>query len=124
MESRLERAVRKNRLDIAAQLESDLSTPPFPLALTYVWRAWARMRRRKAGGFNGPSPIEWPDIDAFMRNTRTRLDPHDIEMIEQLDDLYLAATAKAGSQADRNQAIRDSLANVGKGMRKKEAQDG
>ncbi|MGN6142243.1 MAG: phage tail assembly chaperone [Mesorhizobium sp.] len=109
---------------MAAQLEADLATPPFPLALNYVWRAWSRIRRRKAGGFSGPNPIEWPDIDAFVRNTRTRLDPHDIEMIEQIDDLYLAASANAGSQADRNQAIRDGLANAGKGMKKKEAEHG
>lgn len=82
------------------------------------------MRRRKAGGFNGPNPIEWPDIDAFMRNTRTRLDPHDIEMIEQLDDLFLASSAKAGSQADRNQAIKDGLARAGKDMRKVEVDNG
>jgi hypothetical protein len=81
------------------------------------------MRRRKAGGFNGPNPIEWPDIDAFMRNTRTRLDPHDIEMIEQLDDLFLASSAKTGSQADRNQAIKDGLARAGKDMKKVEARN-
>lgn len=120
----MERALRKNRLDIAVKIEAELSTPPFPIALNFVWRAWVRLRRRKSGGFSGPNPIEWPDIDAFVRRTGTRLDPADIEMIEQIDDLFLSASADAGSHADRNQAVRDGLASVGKGVRKKGEQDG
>lgn len=78
------------------------------------------MRRRKAGGFAGPNPIEWSDIDAFMRRTGTRLDPMDIELIEELDDLYLATMAAQAAKADRHQALKDGLAAAGKGLKKVE----
>jgi hypothetical protein len=61
----------------------------------------------------GPSPIEWPDIDAFMRRARVRLAPWEIELIEDLDDTYLAAqSAEAKSKADRQRAIKDGLRDV------------
>lgn len=100
---------------MAAQLQADLECPPFPLALSYVWQAWVRLRRRKAGGFSGPNPIEWPDIDAFMRNTRTRLDPRDIDLIEAVDDLYLLKMAEhQAGERDRQQALRDGMGQASK----------
>ena len=59
-------------------------------------------------------PIEWPDIDAFVRNTRSSLDPFDIEMIEELDDCYLAAQLKELSDADKQQAMKDGLKSAEK----------
>jgi hypothetical protein len=38
---------------------------------------------------HGPAPIEWPDIDAFVRRAGVSLAPWEIELIEQLDDIYL-----------------------------------
>lgn len=64
--------------------------PPFPKALRYVWDAHQRIRRRKGGGF-GPGPIEWPDIDAFIRRTGLDLRPWEIEIIEAIDDAFLAS---------------------------------
>jgi hypothetical protein len=49
-------------------------------------------------------------MDAFIRRTGLRLDPRDIELIEALDDLYLAKAAEeVASQADHQQAVRDGL---------------
>lgn len=112
--SRLERAIRKNRPDVAAELEAELWCPPFPVALNYVWRAWVRLRRRIGAGMNGPQPITWADIDAFVRRTGIRLDPRDIELIEALDDLYLVKTAEQASERDKQQALRDGLERVSK----------
>lgn len=39
-------------------------------------------------------PIEWSDIDAFCRNTKTQLSEWEIELIEMLDDLLLASQSK------------------------------
>ena len=64
--------------------------PPFPLEMERIWSVFWRLRRRK-GGEHGPAPVEWTDIDAFCRRTGTRLDRFETEMIEMLDDLYLAA---------------------------------
>lgn len=76
-------------------MQEKLAVPPFPQALAYLWRAFRRIRGRKGGGF-GPSPIEWPDIDAFVRNSAFPLAPWEIEVIEDLDDLLLASLAKKG----------------------------
>ena len=63
---------------------------------------------------NGPQPITWADIDAFVRRTGIRLDPRDIELIEALDDLYLVKTAEQASESDKQQALRDGLERVSK----------
>lgn len=115
MESRLARAIRKNRADVVAELEAELATPPFPEALRHVWDIWARLRRRKAPAQSGPSPVEWPDIDAFVRRAQRRLAPWEIELIEELDDLYLAKqSAEAKSLADKQRGIRDGLHSMTK----------
>lgn len=68
---------------------------------------------------NGPQPITWADIDAFVRRTGIRLDPRDIELIEALDDLYLVKTAEQASERDKQQALRDGLGRVSKqGLRR------
>lgn len=64
------------------------------MALAYLWQAYHRLRRRKGGGM-GPGPIEWPDIDAFLRLSGVSLVPWEIEVIEELDDLFLTAVAAA-----------------------------
>jgi|GEM_PF-6008843 len=37
------------------------------------------------------SPIEWPDIDAFVRHSRMPLTPFEIGIVEELDDLFLSS---------------------------------
>jgi hypothetical protein len=44
-----------------------------------------------AGGFAGPNPIGWQDIDAFARQSGLRLAAWELDLIEALDDLYLEA---------------------------------
>lgn len=73
---------------------AELQLPPFPRALAYLWAAYLRMRRRKAAGFNGPNPLEWPDVDAFVRCSAVDLRPWEIELIERIDDLFLSPEAK------------------------------
>lgn len=105
--------MRKNRQDVADELLAELECPPFPLALSYVWQAWVRLRRRTPAGFNGPNPITIEAIDAFIRRTGLRLDPRDIDLIEAVDDLYLGKMAEhQASERDRQQALRDGLGQV------------
>jgi hypothetical protein len=92
LRGRLKRALRKGNQRRIDKIEADLALPPFPKALAYIWRAYFRLRRRTAGGFAGPNPIGWQDIDAFSRQTGLRLAPWEIDLLETLDDLYLAAT--------------------------------
>lgn len=72
-----------------AEYEAELFVPPMPKSLVHVWIAFRRIRKRKGSNGFAASPIEWPDIDAFVRNSRTHLTPWEIELIEDLDDLFL-----------------------------------
>lgn len=101
--------------------------PPFPDSLGYLWRAYLRLRRRAPGGFAGPQPIGWQDIDAFCRRSGLDLAPWEVGLVEALDDIYLAPdpqpvapegqavkVAAAASDAD---GVRSVLSSVGKGRR-------
>ncbi|UFX41792.1 hypothetical protein HAP47_0021040 [Bradyrhizobium sp. 41S5] len=77
-----------------AEREAILKVPPMPAGLLYLWRIYDRMRRRKGGNGFALSPLEWQDIDAFLRRTQTDLAPWELEIIEMLDDLYLVDYSK------------------------------
>lgn len=95
-------------------MEAELATPPFPASVGHVWQAWVRIRRRKAQGFNGHEPIGWGDIDAFMRRARVHLDPFEIELVEAVDDVFMAKQAEQTSEKDRQQALKDGLKDIEK----------
>lgn len=98
--------------------------PPFPRALAYLWRAYLRLRRRAAVGMSGPQPIGWQDIDAFARRAGMRLAPWEIEILEELDDIYLSPAPKptlpegqtvvAAASASDASGVKSILAGVGK----------
>lgn len=46
---------------------------------------------------SGREPIEWSDLVAFLSLTKSSLTPWEIEIIEDLDDLYRAATTSSGA---------------------------
>lgn len=86
----MERAERKGRADVAAEIREQLRCPPFPQALNYIWTAYNAMRRRKAHGHSGPNPVEWNDIAMYSAMTGTRFAPWEAILITEIDDLYLA----------------------------------
>lgn len=57
-------------------------------------------------------------MDAFSRYTGTRLDRHDIEILEALDDLFLSKMSERASPADKQQALKDGLKAAGRNPRK------
>jgi hypothetical protein len=63
--------------------------------LDYLWRAFHRLSGRRGSNGFGPSPISWADIDAFVRYSKMRLAPWEVEIIEMLDDLWRNEQAKA-----------------------------
>lgn len=77
-----------------AELDAELAVPPMPEAVRYLWDAFIRIRRRKGGGLNGPAPLEWPDIAAFVTLGGVRLAPWEIRIVEDLDDLWLASISR------------------------------
>lgn len=95
LEGLLQRARNDDR---RAELEDQLAVPAFPLELLYLWLAYGRIRRRKAGNGFGASPVEWPDIDAFVRLSGRHLAPWEIEVIEDIDDLFLLEMSKVDKE--------------------------
>jgi hypothetical protein len=71
-----------------------------PMALDYLWRIFKRIRRRKGGNGFSASPLEWPDLDAFLRLSRLELAPWEIEILEDLDDLFLMDHTQAQMETD------------------------
>jgi hypothetical protein len=45
---------------------------------------------------SGREPITWADITAFLALTKKTLTPWEVEVIEELDDLYRSTTADGG----------------------------
>lgn len=102
LERQLDRAEIEGKADRVVEIEAELAMPPFPEALAYLWRTYLRLRRRMAGGFAGPNPIGWQDIDAFIRRSGLRLTPWEIEAIERIDDLFVYRDeARSASTATR-----------------------
>lgn len=72
-----------------------LEVPPMPEALAYLWNAFWRIRVRKGTDAMGNvQPIGWGDLDAFNRLSGLKLNPWEIDLIEQIDTVYLQARAK------------------------------
>ena len=90
MEGLLERA---RRADKKAEYAAQLECPPLPKAVAYLWRIFMRLSNRRGGGF-GAAPITWADIDGFSRLTHCTLTPWEVEVIEELDGVFLANESK------------------------------
>jgi hypothetical protein len=86
----LQGLVKRSRGARRAKHQAALACPPLPPALKYVWQAFNRLRRRKGSNGFAIDPIGWPDIDAFVRFSRLALTPWEVELIEDLDNLFLA----------------------------------
>jgi hypothetical protein len=67
-----------------------LAGPPFPVELSYLWKIFRRLSDRRGSNGFGATPIGWADIHAFVQLSQTPLHPWEIELIEDLDRLYLA----------------------------------
>lgn len=121
--------MRKENAERIAEIQADLEMPAFPKALGYLWNAYLRMRRRAAVGFNGPQPIGWQDIGAFVRLSGLRLTSWEIGLIEAIDDIYLqpapttptpeGQTVRAAASASDGRGVRSILGAVGKRRRVK-----
>lgn len=106
--------MRKGRQDVVAELEAELETPLFPVEVSYVWTAWVRLRRRMASGMNGPNPIGWVEVDAFLRRSGVFLSADDVGLLEAIDDAFLASFSSGPSPEEQSQALRDSLKRTAK----------
>jgi hypothetical protein len=65
------------------------------MAALHLWHIYSKIRRRKGSNGFGPSPIEGPDIESFQRRHFISLAPWEQEIIEMIDDLFMAEQSKA-----------------------------
>jgi hypothetical protein len=86
---------RSRSPETIARYQAELACPPFPRALSYLWRTFQRLRNRRTSSGFGVNPITWVDLGEFTRLTGTRLAPWEIEVIEELDILDRNEIAKA-----------------------------
>lgn len=77
-----------------AEYEAELYIPPLPLEALDIWNTYWRLRKRKASGGFGVSPLEWPDIAAFSTFAGIRLSSWELEIIEMIDDLFVSIHSK------------------------------
>ena len=112
----LERAEKKSDAKRVAEFSEALALPLFPRALSYLWQAYIRLRRRAQSGFSGAQPIGWQDIDAFVQRTGLDLAPWEIRVIERLDDIYLRPepNPSAAAAAHDGVGVKSILGSVGK----------
>ena len=58
------------------------------MPLLYLWNAFQRLSGRRTGSGFGINPIAYADIEAFARLRAKRFSPFEIELIEDLDNLF------------------------------------
>jgi hypothetical protein len=92
----LERAVENARTEERRRaLQEELDGPPAPEGAEHLWDTFMRISTRRGSTGFGAAPLSWSDLDAFVRMTRCPLSPWEIEVIERLDDLFMAEQARA-----------------------------
>ncbi len=77
-----------------AEIEAELAQSPMPEGGAYLWGAFRRLHGRRGSTGYGPAPLTCGDFDAFSRLSGLRLTPCEIEVIEALDQVAMAAAAE------------------------------
>lgn len=70
---------------------NDPRRPQVPLAGHRVWSIFLALNARRGAGFSGPLPLSMAEVEAYARVRREPLRPFELDMIEALDDAYMAA---------------------------------
>jgi hypothetical protein len=71
-----------------------LQGPEFPELLEYVWAAFLLLNQTRGQGYNGPLPITYQEMSAWIELTNTKLLPWEIEVIKRLDAIYLRVVSQ------------------------------
>ncbi len=65
-----------------------------PAAGGDIWAAFSGLSRRRTYHASGPNPITWEAIEAFCRLKRVPLEPHHVDLVIALDDVWLEHAAR------------------------------
>lgn len=63
----------------------------FPTPLGYVWSSFVSLNSARTGGFSGPNPITYQEIQAWKELTNAPITPREVDAIKRLDKAYLNA---------------------------------
>jgi len=77
----------KKQVGIEADELKELRNKPEETA--YIWRWFLRLHHRRRPGPGGPPPLTWSDIDGFFRRIRETPQRWEVELIEELDDVFM-----------------------------------
>jgi len=88
----MQRALARGDQKKAAALAAELAGPERPPELNYLWNWYRQLsRERDYAGMGDPLPLKSRDIAAWAGLRRRRLDGWEIDLIEILDAVELAA---------------------------------
>ena len=73
---------------LKAHLDGGRALPPEGSGI--LWRAFLALSRTRSTGANGPNAITFTEIEAWSRLTRTPLEPHHVETLMAMDEVWMA----------------------------------
>lgn len=74
----------------------DLDGPPFPSGMVELWLSFLSISFGRTSGFNGPNPISYPDILAWLELTGNTLSPREVETLKMIDSVYIRIMTNDG----------------------------
>lgn len=83
---------------ISGKRPKELDGPQPPEGALYLWDWFTQLHNARGGGW-GPAPISWEAIDAWARRMRVDPRPWELEVIREIDALYLR---KEGERARKD----------------------
>lgn len=87
MTERMERFKRR----MAAAMEARLSGQDhrLPEGSVILWNAFTALSRSRTSGPVGPNPLGFSEIEAWSRLMRVPLEPHHVEIIAEMDRMWM-----------------------------------
>lgn len=67
----------------------DLDGPECDGALLYLYGWWRELDDARSGGFNGPAPISYAEMQAWAQLTQREPSADEVHVLRRLDSAYL-----------------------------------
>tara|TARA_R110002153_G_scaffold58228_1_gene159727 strand:+ start:566 stop:760 length:195 start_codon:yes stop_codon:yes gene_type:complete len=64
--------------------------------MSYLFTSFLSLSQGRSGGMNGPNPITYPDIKAWVELTGNPLSPREVGTIKLLDATYIRIMTSDG----------------------------